>query len=51
MLSKTDDSKPVDEKPLENVDIDWKELMNQYEPSRITSQQSGSADRLILMPL
>jgi len=46
VVEKPDDSKPADEKPLENVDIDWKELMNQYEPSRITSQQSGSADQV-----
>jgi len=40
------DEKPQDEKPLENVDIDWKEMMSNYEPSRITSQQSGSAEQI-----
>lgn len=46
VVDKAEDAKPDDQKSLENVDIDWKELMSNYEPSRITSQQSGSAEQV-----
>lgn len=46
VVEKPEEPKEAEEKSLENVDIDWKELMSNYEPSRITSQQGSQSEQI-----